>query len=74
MPATFQRETLRRASREVGDLGHLSGRLGVPAESLRAMVEGREVVPTWLFLRTVDLLNDHAAQSGPPASDPPPEA
>jgi hypothetical protein len=43
-------------------------------EALRPMLEGREPVPTWLFLKTVDLLNDHEAEHAAPASDPPPEA
>jgi hypothetical protein len=74
MATTFQRETLARARDALGKETALSGRLGVPLEELRAMLEGREPVPAWVFLKTVDLINDHEAQEAPPTSDPPPEA
>lgn len=74
MATTFQRETLSRACKALGRDTVLSGRLGVPLEQLQSMLEGREPVPTWLFLKTVDLINDHEAQHASPTSDPPPQA
>lgn len=74
MPQGFQREALARTCEALGDVSILARRLGVATEALQSMVEGREAIPTWLFLRTVDLLNEHQAQNAPPTSDPPPLA
>lgn len=52
------RRTLEKACSVAGGVQKLAGHLHVPIEPLERFLDGREDIPTWLFLRAVDLLHE----------------
>jgi hypothetical protein len=55
---SLQQAAIRRAMDLAGGVSHLARALQVSADDLDAFMAGRQAVPNWLFLRTVDFLND----------------
>ncbi len=56
--------TLKRARQMAGGTPELGRALGIGRTSLEAMLLEREAIPTWLFLRIVDYINDAEARQG----------
>lgn len=54
---------LRRARDLAGGVSFLSGKTGFNAETLDAMLHGREEIPGWVFLRVWDYINDAEAEA-----------
>ncbi len=67
---TLQQVALRRARDLAGGVSYLSHRLGVSAHDLDAMMHGTEQIPTWVFLRAVDFINEAEGQKTPPPGFP----
>jgi hypothetical protein len=55
---SVQQATLRRARDLAGGVTFLERKLGVGAQSLDAMIQGKVAVPNWIFIRAVDFIND----------------
>jgi len=55
---SVQLATLRRAFELAGSSFALARALGLGASSLMAMLAGDEAVPTWVFLRAADYINE----------------
>jgi hypothetical protein len=60
---SIQVASLSRARDLAGGVSYLARKLGVGANSLDAMLVGREEMPFWVFLRAIDFIND-AEMSG----------
>jgi hypothetical protein len=58
MPQAVRIDTLRRATRLLGGEEPLARTLRVSPRQLQAWMNGDEAVPTDIFLRTVDLIED----------------
>jgi hypothetical protein len=58
MADTVQLATLRHALDIAGDVFELSRRVGPGPQSLLAMLRGDEAIPTWVFLRVADYINE----------------
>jgi hypothetical protein len=58
MPQAVRIDTLRRAARLLGGVEPLARKLRVSPRQLEAWMNGQEAVPTDIFLRTVDLIED----------------
>src|SRR5205823_6555906 len=67
---TVQQVALRHARDLAGGISFLARRIGVPADTLDAMVHGRESIPNWIFLRTVDYINEAEATGTMPPGLP----
>lgn len=59
MPATARSNTLSAAARVLGGTDALADTLGVSKLQVERWVSGEELVPTDIFLRAVDLLEQH---------------
>lgn len=70
MRETLQQLALRRARDLAGGVSYLSQKVGVGAHDLDAMLHGAAKIPTWVFLRTVDFINDAESASIPPRGFP----
>jgi hypothetical protein len=62
--------TLRRARDLAGGVSYLARSLGIGVYALDAMIQGAETVPTWVFVRAVDYINEVEARSTPPPGLP----
>lgn len=65
MPRSVQERTLEIAVRVAGSVPELARYLGVPAAHIQSMLEGKEEIATWIFLRCVDCINDLQRDSRP---------
>jgi hypothetical protein len=65
MPATARSNTLRAAARVLGGTDALAEALGVSKLKVERWVGGEELVPTDIFLRAVDLLEQHDPRREP---------
>ncbi len=70
MKESLQQVALRRARDLAGGVSYLSHKLGVSAHDLDAMMHGTEGIPTWVFLRAVDFINEAESQNTPPPGLP----
>ena len=66
---SIQQACLRHARDLAGGYSRLSHAINVRAVDLQAMVEGREAIPTWAFLRAIDFMNDLARHEKLPPQD-----
>jgi hypothetical protein len=71
---SIQQATLMRASVLAGGVKKLGSFLKLPATDLSKWIEGTQMVPTWVFLRAVDYVNqaEAAGLSSMPRPDPSP--
>jgi len=60
MPATVRIDALRRASQWLGGIDALARALGVSPRQLETWLNGEEPVPTDMFLRAVDLIEERS--------------
>jgi hypothetical protein len=60
MSVNVQIATLKRALELAPDTESLERALGLGSRRLDAMLEGHEPIPTWVFLRAVDFINEKA--------------
>jgi len=67
---SLQQATLRRAMTLAGGVSFLSHELGITANDLDAMLQQREPVPHWVFLRAIDYLNEADSRQEPPRGFP----
>jgi len=67
----IQHAILERASELAGSVERLAQVLLIPPEALHTYLRG-DPIPTWLFLRTVDYVNE--VQAGTPSSTPRPHS
>jgi hypothetical protein len=67
---SIQPAALRRAMTLAGGVSFLSHKLGITANDLDAMLQHREPVPHWVFLRAVDYLNEADSRKDPPPGFP----
>lgn len=68
---TIQHATLHRARDLAGGVSFLARKLQVPPDELDDMLHGRSAIPSWIFLRAVDYVNEHETSSnGLPGSPP----
>ena len=58
MPQAVRIDTLRRAARLIGGAEPLARKLRASPRQLEAWMNGQEAVPTDIFLRAVDLIED----------------
>jgi hypothetical protein len=68
MPATARSNTLSVAARILGGTDALAETLGVSKLQVERWLGGQELVPTDIFLRAVDLLEQHDRRKDPRAS------
>jgi hypothetical protein len=72
---SIQQATLQHAKLIAGSLHRLSTAISVPTEDLTKWLDGSEPVPTWVFLRAVDYVNEAESREqrqhpyAPPAAD-----
>jgi hypothetical protein len=67
---SIRQAALKRARDLAGGVSYLGRKLGVGADALDAMMQGREPVPSWVFLRAVDFINDAESRGMPPPGMP----
>jgi hypothetical protein len=65
MPATARTNTLSAAARVLGGTDALAETLGVSKLQVERWLGGQELVPTDIFLRAVDLLEQHDRRKEP---------
>jgi DNA-binding transcriptional regulator YdaS (Cro superfamily) len=58
MAESVQLATLRRALELAGSAFVLARKVGLSSQSIFAMLEGTEAVPSWAFLRVADYINE----------------
>jgi hypothetical protein len=63
MAQGIQVAALELANTLAGGVSNLARKVGLNADTVDRMLWGREPVPTWVFLRVVDYINE-ARQSG----------
>ena len=69
MAQSLQQAALKRARDIAGGVTFLGRAIQIPADALDAMIHGRAAIPTWLFLRVVDYVNEAEAKGmAPPRS------
>jgi hypothetical protein len=69
-PKTLQQAALLRARDLAGGVSYLGRHLGIGAAALDAMLACTEEIPTWVFLRVVDYINDAEASGTTPPGFP----
>lgn len=62
---------LKRARDLAGGVSFLARRLGVGVDSLDAMIQGREEVPGWVFIKAVDFIREADDAGAVPPGFPP---
>jgi hypothetical protein len=67
---SLQIVALERARDLAGGVSYLARRLGVGVNALDDMVHGKEPVPSWIFLRAVDFINDAETRGATPPGFP----
>ncbi len=67
---TLQHAALRRARDLAGGVSYLAKHLHLTANDLDDMLHGREPIPTWVFLRAVDFVNEAESRGAPPPGFP----
>ena len=65
MPATARSTTVRAAAQALGGAEALADTLGVSALQVERWANGEESVPADIFLRAVDLLEQHERRKEP---------
>jgi len=70
-PKSLQHAALLRARDFAGGVSHLGRKIGIGADSLDAMLHGTVAIPSWLFLRLVDYLNEVETSGAQPRDFPP---
>lgn len=53
-----QRRALEKARTIVGGLDKLAAAFRLPAGELQRLLDGAEEIPSWVFLRAVDVINE----------------
>ncbi len=66
---SVQVATLERARDLAGGVTYLAAHLEVGVDKVESMLQQKEVVPTWLFLRAVDFLNERSGTTPPGLPD-----
>jgi hypothetical protein len=56
--SSLQVAALQRARDLAGGVSYLARKLGIGANSLDDMLHDKEPVPSWVFLRAVDFINE----------------
>jgi hypothetical protein len=56
--SSLQVAALKRARDLAGGVSYLARKLGIGANSLDDMLHDKEPVPSWVFLRAVDFINE----------------
>lgn len=62
---------LKRARDLAGGVSYLARRLGVGANALDAMIQAREAVPAWVFIKAVDFIQSADDSGALPPGFPP---
>lgn len=70
MAKSVQQALLERAFTLAGGVSYLARKLGIGVNSLDAMLKGDEPIPTWVFMRAVDIVNEAEDSGEPPPGFP----
>jgi hypothetical protein len=68
---SIQQATLYRARDLAGGVSYLSRALLIGANELDEMLHGRMQIPSWIFLRAVDYVNENETHPDAPLGAPP---
>jgi hypothetical protein len=68
--SSIQVAALRRARDLAGGVSYLARKLGIGANALDDMLHDKEPVPSWVFLRAVDFINEAATSGATPPGFP----